>query len=196
MELEQLIRGGNFATEVTFAPRRDRIASVSGYNDSPLNHDDLIRQLQDATESKEVRRMYLGDISSIFGRALNKVMDWRGYQKRMPDHYTYLDLPEQVMAATITADNGTIILAYNIKHAEKLRNNALLRKYVNLHEHGHVRREHSESQTEGLVGDAAYLVRKALQPIYEWSKRAREAFDNALAIQHYAAAREAAQYGR
>ena len=198
MSLESLIRGSNLITKVTLAPKQylNNILSVNTYGKPNLDQKELMGQLRNATESREVRQMYLKDINSRFGRALDKVLDIRGYKKKMPDHYTYLDMPEQVMAATITAENGKVILAYNIKHAAKLRSNKLLRKYVNLHEHGHVRGEHSESSTEGLVRDAANAVIGKFQDFYRWSRRAREIVNNALAIGQYAAAREAAQYGK
>jgi len=197
MGLEQLVRSSEFSTEVTVLPwnlLKDLL--VRTYNQSPLNHDNLVRQLKNATESPEVRQAYLRDMDNIFGRALNKVLDWRGYARKMPDHYTILDLPEQVMAATITANDGTVILAYNRKHADKLMSNRLLGLYVNLHEHGHVRGERSESSTEGLVGDAAYWVRKALQPFYRVSQKARDIVDQAIAVEIYAVEGAQAQYGR
>jgi hypothetical protein len=194
MGIEQLIN----EIEASVLPSSfiNRFLKLNRHENISLDHENIVNQLRNAAESREVRQMYLGDINSIFGRAMNKVLDWRGYQKRMPDHYAYLDLPEQVMAATITTNDGKVILAYNRKHAEKIRNNKLLRIYVNLHEHGHVRGEPSESFTEGLVGDAAYLVRKSLQPLYRWSKKAQEVVQNAINIERYAAARQSVQYGR
>ena len=123
---------------------------------------ELIEKLWDAKESEEVRNLYLKDISSSFGKALDKLLDIRSYVKKTPDHSTYLDLPDSIVAATVIISDGTVILAYNQKYADKLRNNSLFRLYVNLHEHTHVRGETSESYTGGLIGDAARYARSLL----------------------------------
>lgn len=111
-----------------------------------------------ANNSPEVRNSYLSDINGIFGKALNLILSMRGYKNKMPDHYIYLNMPEKILAATIISSDGNTILAYNKKHADEFASNPLLRLYVNLHEHAHVRGEKSEHAVDGFVGKAARKI--------------------------------------
>ena len=171
------------------------VSNSFGANDElgrALN-DGVVAEVVDGSfSSKEVRNLYERDIGGVFGRALNKVLDWRGYERVMPDHYVYLDLPASAVAATIKTRTGKTILAYNLKHKNQLRTDRFLRLYVNLHEHGHVRGEHSESFTESLVGDAARYVRKAVAPLKGF---ARNVYKQALQLEIVARQRAIAQYG-
>lgn len=157
-----------------------------------ISQRELAEQLSNATESQEVKDIYLRDMNSIFGRALNKILDSRGYKEKTPDHYTYLDLPKEIIAATITVSDGRTILAYNQKHRDKLRNNDLFRMYINLHEHGHIRGEKSESKTEGLVKDSARYLSNLLSKV---TGDVKELLKQSLNIEEYAKHRQAAQYG-
>jgi hypothetical protein len=174
------------------------ISSVESslFSDGVMDKDTLMQRLNDAVESPDVRSMYLKDMNSVSGRALNWILSRKGYQEKIPDHYTWLDLPEHVMAATIKTDNGAVILAYNSKYEQSLKSNPLARLYINLHEHAHVRGEHSESHTEGLVKDAAHYLRKAIEPLYGLGRKFRELYDNAARIEQTAAHRQEMQYGK
>ena len=112
-------------------------------------------------ESTEVRDFYLNSINSPFGKAIDFFLDKKDYAKKMPDHYIYLNMPENVMAATIKISDGTTILAYNSRYADLLRKNLLYRLYVNLHEHVHVRGVISELQTDAAVENAALELTKS-----------------------------------
>ena len=151
-------------------------------------HREIEWQLLRAKESEEVRSLYLKDIGGTFGISLDKLLDARGYRKKAPDKYYYLNLPEYIIAATIIIDDGTTILAYNQKYAEMFRKKTLMRTYVNLHEHAHIRGELSESHTEGLVGDAARAAKEI--PAYLLNK-AGEVYKNI-----YQKARQIEEYSR
>ena len=160
-------------------------------------HQEVGRQLSQAKESDEVKKLYLRDIGGTFGISLDKLLDAGGYSKKTPDKYHYLNLPDYIIAATIILGDGTTILAYNQKHAEMFKNNPLMRMYVNLHEHAHIRGELSESHTEGLVGDAARAVRGI--PAYLWNKAGgiyEKICKEALKIEGHALYRQLAYGGR
>ncbi len=126
----------------------------------------IIAKLADAKESEEVKQLYQGDIQSFYGKSMNFALDKAGKPNKQPDHYVYMDLPKNVIAAVIHLD-GKIILAYNSLYAGDLRNNGVLRTYVNMHEHAHIRGVFSESYTEGLVKDAAKYLQVMLGQKYD-----------------------------
>lgn len=168
-----------------------------------LSEEQLLRQLSNATESREVRDSYLSSVNSLPGKVLRGVLRMRGYRHREPDHYVYLDLPEHVGAATIkvkTSEGYKIILAHNSKHASKLRSNPLQRLYVNLHEYAHITGEHSESRTDELVADAFGNLASKVEKAYGWLAKIpgsiRNAVDTLRGLEQYARMRAAAQYGR
>jgi len=184
--LEEIIRGHQI-----FSSLLNR-----GGQEPMMQEGQLLEQLSTATESPEVERLYKKDVAGFFGKTLNKILDWKGYGKNMPDHYAYLDLPEKVMAATIRLDNGVVILAYNQKYREILLNDPLTRQYVNFHEHAHVRGELSEYTTDALVLQAARNVRKNLEGAYNkfigWGKKAYNGI-NGILNDAYQIERHAAQ---
>jgi len=193
MALETLIRD-HFAT----ARMSHSKVALSKPGTAGISQQELADMLANAQESQEVRDIYLSAINNtLFGKAMNTVMSAMGYRERAPDHYTVLDLPDYIGAATITLKDKLgkeiVILAYNSKYMESIRHNPFMRLYVNLHEHGHIRGEGSEASTEGLVGKAANYVRSFLASLYreiDGMKKGAEAIGN------YALQRQALQAGR
>src|SRR3989338_2479506 len=173
-------------------------AVPSKSNTVGISQQELADMLASAEESQEVRGIYLSVTkNTLFGKAMDRVMDVMGYERKIPDHYTILDLPQHVGAATITLKdnfgNETIILAYNSKYMESIRNNPFMRLYVNLHEHGYIRGERSEALTEGLVGKAANYVQNFLEYLYNGMDSLKK---GAATIRDYAYQRKALQAGR
>jgi len=176
------------------------IAGVSERNlvgtDSKISQEQILRILSGAEESKEVRGFYQSDVEgSILGRALNFILDRKGYEKAMPDHYVWLDLDDNVGAVTITLDNGTRIVGYNKNHQDRIRKNPMHRMYLALHEHTHIRGEYSEAKTDGNVKDAALMTAQtAYNKILSLvPNNLKEILNKALGIAEYASMRERAQ---
>lgn len=140
----------------------------AGRKSGSLKDPDLAKKLEAAIESEEVKGLYETDINGPWGRAANKIVKREGYTPRMPNHYTWLELPDNALAATITLDNERVILAYNSKHKKKLTSsmpwNRLERLYVNMHEHMHVCGVREESGTDRMVSDAARFYREKILP--------------------------------
>lgn len=180
MSLESLLNG----------TRISGIGAETSRSNVGISRQELASMLARAEESREVKDLYLGVINdTLFGKAMSQVMSAMGYHERTPDHYTVLDLPSHVGAATIKLKDASgkevVVLAYNSKYMGSIRNNPLMRLYVALHEHGHVRGEHSESATDGLVKKASNSVRNFLASLY----------DRARAVENYASQRQLAQRG-
>lgn len=203
MSLESILLNIS-SVDITFTPAELLGRIFYAKEGIGIEQKDLAEKLKNATEARDVRDLYQRDINGIFGKALNKVLDWKKYDRRMPDHYVWLDMPEQAMAATIKGvdEKGreTTILAYNSKHRERLLNNRFLRLYVNLHEHGHVRGEHSEEYTEGLVGDAARQIKKGIEYLAKLSRgipnKLKGLYQQATQIAELADQRAYAQAGK
>lgn len=138
--------------------------------------EEFYRELIHPIESAEVKNFYLSSINSPLGRALEFLLDKKGYKRRMPDYYIYLDMPNSILAATIKISDGTNIIAYNQRHTDLLRNNSLQRLYVNLHEHAHVRGIMSETQTDAAVENAALDFSSALQHNFDYTKKLLPSF--------------------
>src|SRR3989338_1078927 len=191
MSLETLLK--RFAAE-----RMPYGNAVFSKSNAGISQQELADTLAGAEESKEVRDIYLSVTkNTLFGKAMDRVMDSMGYERKIPDHYTVLDLPEQVGAATIILKDNSgkevIVLAYNSKYMESIRNNPFMMLYINLHEHGHIRGERSEALTEGLVGKAANYVQNFLVYLYNGMDSLKK---GAATIRDYAYQRKALQAGR
>lgn len=191
MTLEALINR-IFATRIQYSN------VVPPKSNAGISQQELTDMLANAEESQEVRDIYLGVTKgTLFGKAMDTIMDAMGYERKIPDHYTILDLPEHIGAATITLKDNLgkeiIILAYNSKYMESMRNNPFIRLYVNLHEHGHIRGERSEASTEGIVGKAANYVQNFLAYLYNGIDSMKK---GAAAIEDYAYKRQALQAGK
>ena len=191
MSLETLLK--RFAAE-----RMPYGNAVFSKSNAGISQQELADTLAGAEESKEVRDIYLSVTkNTLFGKAMDRVMDSMGYERKIPDHYTVLDLPEQVGAATIILKDNSgkevIVLAYNSKYMESIRNNPFMMLYINLHEHGHIRGERSEALTEGLVGKAANYVQNFLVYLNKGIDSMKK---SAEAIGNYASQRQALQTGR
>ena len=155
-------------------------------------------------ESAELKNFYVNSINSFLGKSLEFLLDKKGYARRMPDYYVYLDMPGPILAATIKISDGTTILAYNQRHADLLRNNPLQRLYVNLHEHAHVRGIMSEAQTDAAVENAAldfasdsqhnFGYTKKLLPSFTTLKDKLSEYINAIKIAWHARYRQEHQY--
>lgn len=147
--------------------------------------DNVARELQKAVPSEEVEKLYKADMDSPFGRTLREVAAQKGYNvAREPDFYTWLNMPEEVYAVTITLNNGAVILGYNKAHQDMIRNNQKARQhinfgtYINGHEGVHVWGEQSEPHTDGVVADALDAYGRKLDLLKDWVEKEREIAGN------------------
>lgn len=174
---------------------------IDFFSKPKIDKEDLAKQLEAAEESSEVRDLYLKDMGSIAGRAANKVMDLismtgiKRYERRVPDHYVYLDLPDEAGAVTIHTNDGRVILGYNRKHADSIRSNPFIRKYINLHENAHIRGEHSEEGAETIVAKGAEYAARLIEAIKGTTGKLRDVYQEALQIAGLAYKRAQMQKG-
>lgn len=173
-------------------------------NNTQISKEELMQvianQLLTAPPSETVKNSYLSAVNSIYGKAVRSVLKLRGYNHRDPDLYVELDLPSYIGAATITTQDGRIILAHN-RNRPIAGTNTWKELYYNLHEYGHVAGINSESQTDGTVGDAfgelASRAKNTAQDIYGGLSKAPAQFQKWLytlgIMNQYAKERETAQ---
>ena len=169
--------------------------SRQSYNQQ-ISEADVLRQMEYAPESREVEQDYQAAMNHPLGKALNYVLNLARKQSKTPERYIYMEMTDNIAGMTITESNGKVTLAINDRYKGNIP------MYIMWHEQGHIRGERSESETDGYVGDAAFLIANAVEDeknksgVKGWL---RSVFDKAkhelIQLGNYARQRQSIQYG-